>query len=282
LNVPPLRPEVLADFRTLSQALFEMIEAQHGQPLPGSAAWINDQQWIASKFSLHLISVRDFMVGSTLTIAGTEHHVFDHASIAALVRTLVENLIVFAYHFGTQDDEVKRFRNRAWRLGGLTDRLKMDAVSQAATETQATEAIRAEEYRLELRSHPIFQSLTKQQKKFLEKGDWRMGKGWHELAGEAGLSIVFFRNLYGYLSGYSHTSYASALQVGQATQYEQRRISQAIVSFANVCVVHFARLYAESVPHASPFLEPESIARAFQRWYVPAQQLDNYYGKSLT
>lgn len=278
--VPPPRPEVLADFRTLSAALFEMVESQNGQPLPSGEGWVNDRQWIASKFALHLVSVESLTRGSTVTIAGAQHHVFDHASIAALVRTLVENLIVFAYHFGPADDEVKRFRNRAWRLGGLTDRLKLDAVSQNAVQIQAVDAQRAEELRRELSSHPLLKALSKQERRALEKGDWRMGKKWHELAELAGLSSVYFRNVYGYLSGYSHTSFASVLQVGQATQRDQRGMTQALVSMANVCLAHFARLYVESVPAARWFLESEAVVQAFKRWCIAAAELDEYYKKS--
>ena len=111
----------------------------------------------------------------------------------------------------------------------------------------------------------------------IAKGDWKTGRSWPQLAKEAGLSEAYFRNIYAYLCGYSHSSYAAALQVGQANQVaDQAEQSSSIFGVLCLCMARFAAVYATLFPLARNVLDRQR-APSFDLWNIDATRFDQIY-----
>jgi hypothetical protein len=126
-----------------------------------------------------------------------------------------------------------------------------------------------------------FLNYTENQRKKLLKGDWRIGISWVDLGVEAGFHERYFRDIYGYLCGYSHSSYASALQVGQAQSIEdQQALTQAILGIGLVLMAHFAFSYASFFNVVDTVLSANVSAKEIaEKWrFGPEDMADIYDG----
>jgi hypothetical protein len=247
-----------------------MVQAQAGMPIEMGLEWHNDRQTLAKKLVFHLHTLQTLGVGSTLEIDGVQTPFVDHGSIKVLARAALENYIVFAFIFGDASSDVCRFRHMTWSLAGLMDRQRRTAITTANQQKLAEERRTVETLRLEIEKHPEIAGLSaKQRKTILSNGDWSAGKKWHELAVTAGLHQRYFQNIYGYFCDYSHSSYAAALQVGEATSFaDQNAISSGIFGMLNMMMAHFAVIYAEL------FATKQTV----DRWRFTTTDLDRLYG----
>lgn len=268
-----------ADFSSLLELFVILVEAQAGQKVSTEDAWLNDRQVLAIKLYRHLYSMRQLSSGSTLFAQNLEHAFIDHSSIQVLARAALETYLVFYYVFALDDLVESKFRHLTWKLGGLMDRQKLTPITEAARTTKRTELSQVIELQTQIASQNFFSSFTeKQQKKILE-GEWRIGKGWEQLATNAGFHTTYFRNIYTYLCGYSHSSYASALQIREAKELSsQRELSNSMFGVACMIAAHFAFTYSNLFSRAKDALDAspdlKSIAR---KWQFGANDMKHIY-----
>jgi len=264
--------------RELHALVLEMVDAPGGAPIPAGMEWQNDRQTLSAKFVSHLHTIMAIHEGSTMSVGGMAVRLVDHGSVKVLARAVLENFIVFACLFGDPDPEICRFRHMAWKLGGLHDRQAMSASTAANKAKIAVERAQIDALFSAVKQHPHFATLSKgEQKALASKGDWKTGRSWQTLAKEAGLSEGYFRNIYNYLCGYSHSSYAAALQVGQARDLgAQAGLSSSMFGVLCLCMARFAVIYASLFPQAREVLDRRRGA-AFQMWNIDAARFDRVY-----
>lgn len=264
-------------FTELHALIVEMVDAPGGEPIPEGMQWMADRQTLSKKFAHHLHTIAQINQGSVLLVGDVRLHFIDHGSVKVIARAVLENFIVFAQVFGDANPEVCRFRHMTWKLGGLMDRQSLNASTIDSKTRLAAERLRIDRLSAEVREHPVFHTLTKGAQKAILKGDWKTGRSWHDLAKESGLSERYFRNIYSYLCGYSHSSYAAAMQVGQANDLAvQARLSSSMLSVMCLCMARFASLYASLFLSARAVLERERCA-AMEMWDISAARLEEVY-----
>jgi hypothetical protein len=263
-----------AELRTL---VVEMVDAPGGEPIPEGMQWMADRQTLSKKFAHHLHTISQVHQGSVLMVGNVGQSFIDHGSVKVIARAVLENFIVFAQVFGDPDPEVCRFRHMTWKLGGLMDRQTLSASTADSKTRLAAEKRQIDQLNAEVKVHPVFHTLTNGAQKAILKGDWKTGRSWQVLAKESGLSESYFRNIYSYLCGYSHSSYAAAMQVGQAHDLaEQSGLSSAIFGVMCLCMARFATLYANLFPSARKVMERERQP-AIEMWNISATRLEEVY-----
>ena len=116
----------------------------------------------------------------------------------------------------------------------------------------------------EIKNSPFFDSYTKKQKIQLLKGEWRTGISWISLGRSAGFDPRYFKNTYNYLCGYSHSSYASIMQVGEAQTFDdQQMLTRSILGVGLVIMGHFIFTYPIVFPDAASILAANPVGRHF-------------------
>lgn len=267
------------DYAALLEICVEMVEMQRGQPIEPGQGWTNDRQALAKKLIYHLSTIRSLRMGSVLLAGGQEHQFVDHGSMTILIRAVVENFIVFAWIFGSGSSETAKFRHSVWRYAGLRDRLGRQAITEQGRAVQAREGPEAEKLLIEIKAHPGFKALSNgQQKAITGRSDWKLGKSWGELAVEVGLSAGYFKAVYSYLCDYSHTSYAAALQVSQADVKAQSSMAKSMTGVANLCMAHFANVYAALFVSALELLSASSSKLIVDKWSSTTVGMNEIYG----
>lgn len=268
--------ERFAGFLQLAMA---MVDAQAGMPVPDGCGWQVDRQALAKQFTFHLHAIHRLSAGSALVIRGAQTQYLDHGSIKVLARAAVEAYIVFAYIFGDTQDDVNRYRHLTWVFGGLMDRQKHTATLEESRLKQATERVQADQIRAEIERDPLFLQLAEKFRKVLmKKADWSMGLQWHELAVAVGFNEQYFRNMYNYLCGYSHSSYAAALQVRDARTYEvQQQLANAILTMLVFVMAHFLTRYAGMFESAARLLAESPERQWVERFRFTSADLEAFY-----
>ncbi len=271
-----------ADYSTLLDLFIRLVESQAGTKIEEGSAWLNDAQVLAIKLFRHLVSMRALASGATVATASGQTVFFvDHASVKVVARAALETYLVFFYLYGTADQSLRQFRHKTWQLGGLADRQRFHATTQQGHEVLSSEKKRMEELRSEIEMLPHLKQYTDRQRKKLLSGEWRIGNGWADLGAHAGFHEKYFDNIYGYLCGYSHSSYLSALQVGQAKSIEeQQALTQSILGIGVVLMAHFAFTYSSSFSNAERVLSADPVAkRVAEKWRFGTEDMARIYDR---
>ncbi|MCR4303864.1 MAG: DUF5677 domain-containing protein [Gallionella sp.] len=271
-----------ADYSTLLDLFIQLVESQAGIEIEEGSAWLNDAQVLANKLFRHLVSMRALAASTTVeTTGGPTVFFVDHASVKVVARAALETYLVFFYLYGTADRSLCRFRYKTWQLGGLADRQRFHASTQQGYEVLSREKIQIEELRSDIQRLTQISEYTDKQRKKLLGGEWRIGKGWADLGTQAGFHNKYFDNIYGYLCGYSHSSYLSALQVGQAQSIEdQQRLTQSILGIGVVLMAHFAFSYAAAFSNAESVLSAYPDARRVaEKWRFGPKDMASIYDR---
>jgi len=267
------------DYDGLLGLLASMVQAQSGRQIEDGHAWMNDRQTLAKKLAYHLRTIQSLRAGDTFDIDGAQSRFIDHGSITVLARAVVENVIVFAHVFGDPDLEASRFNHMAWKFGGVMDRQKRQAITEAARQTQEQERPHAEALLAEIKGHRSFQAFSKGKQKKIAQGGWSGGRQWQELAVDAGFNQRYFRTVYSYLCDYSHASYAAAMQVGQADTLEvQSEMSRSIIGVMDLCMARFIAPYAELFESAKEILEGSEAKLVASKWNLGSRNFEPIYG----
>ena len=204
----------------------------------------------------------------------------DHSSIKVLIRSVLENYIVFAFIYAELDQEVARFRHMTWRFGGLWDRQQQIAMTDGSKQKLAAERDEMNALLQQIEAHPAYAGCSvRARNSLVTRGDWALGKKWPDLAECAGLHGRYFRNIYRYLCGYSHASYAAALQVGQAKSFEQQRsIADAMFPALNMIMAHSITVYARLFDSARQLLEQSAAKSTVELFAFRAEDFEKIYG----
>ena len=269
-----------SDYSTLLDLFVRLVESQAGVEIEEGSAWLNDAQVLATKLFRHLVSMRALAAGATVETAGGLTVFFiDHASVKVVARAALETYLVFFYLYGTADQSLSKFRHKTWQLGGLSDRQQFHVTTQEGHEVLAREMEQIEALRSEIERFPQITSYTDRQRKKLLNGEWRIGKGWADLGAQAGFHGKYFNDIYGYLCGYSHSSYLSALQVGQAKSIEdQQKLTHSILGIGVVLMAHFAFSYASAFGNAEKVLsDSPDVKRVAEKWRFGPEDMAAIY-----
>ena len=268
------------DYSTLLDLFIRLVQSQAGQRIEPGEQWLDDAQTLSIKLFRHLVSMQTLAAGATVEQDGVPTVFFiDHASTKVIARATLETYLVFFYLYGCADRSLSEFRHKTWRLGGLVDRQGLHTSTADHRAILIAEKQKLDPLRSEIEASPHIQVYTKKQRVKLLGGDWRIGKSWADLGANAGLHPKYFSDVYGYLCGYSHASYASAMQVGQAKSIEdQRMLAQPILGFGVVIMAHFAFTYSNVFSSAGVVLSASPDAkRVADKWRFGADDMATIY-----
>ncbi len=272
-----LAVEVLDQCLLLMVQLTDVTAAANRRPPPLE----HDAQMLAVKVFRHLVAVKQIAGGMRMSVPeGRVIQFNDHVSAKVVARAALETLLVFSFVFGDRDKSVQQFRHLAWRLGGLMDRQRYTSLSEDSDKTKAEERGEVERLQKVIAEHPAFARFTDRQKKALLRGDWRLECGWHDLAKGIGLSQPFFRTLYGFLCGHSHSSWASVIQIRQSypSLAEQASLSVGVIRMSIFPAVLFVEQYCSVFPAAADWLSANEDERQFvQMWASIARGVGQLY-----
>ncbi len=271
-----------ADYSTLLDLFIRLVQSQAGQKIEPGAEWLNDAQTLAVKLFRHLVSMQTLAAGATVEQNGVPTVFFvDHASVKVVARAALETYLVFFYLYGCADRTLSEFRHKTWHLGGLADRQQLHTSTDEHRAVLISEKQRIDQLKSEIESSPHIRAHTGKQRAKLLEGEWRIGKGWADFSADAGFHAKYFKNIYGYLCGYSHSSYASALQVGQAQSIEdQQMLTQSILGIGVVIMAHFAFTYSNAFSSAGEVLSANPDAkRVAEKWRFGADDMAAMYDR---
>ena len=249
--------------RVLLGCIVDLVESQAGQPITEANEWRNNAQALSKKLFGHFVAV-DVLSGKLTVVLQNDESIelFDHGSLKVIVRAALETYLVFFYIYCSGNDGVGQFRHATWQLGGLTDRQKLYTKMPAHREKLELERLEITRLQEQIAAAPDFQEYTVGQQSKLLVGEWKIGNSWSNLAKTAGFHEVYFRNIYRYLCGYSHSSYASTLQVAQAQHLEEQMLlANSILGVAVVIMSHFCFSYSSAFPSAMPVLQKDLEAK---------------------
>lgn len=271
-----------ADYSTLLDLFVRLVESQAGIEIEDGGAWLNDAQALAIKLFRHLVSMRALAAGATVETSGGHKVSFlDHASVKVVARAALETYLVFFYLYGSADRSLSKFRHKTWLLGGLCDRQRYHVSTQEGHDVLAREKRQIEVLQSEIGMLPQLSEYTNKQRKKLLGGEWRIGNGWADLGAQAGFHGKYFDNIYSYLCGYSHSSYLSTLQVGQAKSIEdQQKLTQTILGIGVVLMAHFVFSYASTFSNAETVLSGDPAAkRVAEKWRFGPEDMAAIYDR---
>jgi hypothetical protein len=270
------------DYSTLLDLFIQLVQSQAGKKIPQGDSWLNDAQVLALKLFRHLISMQTLAAGATVEHKGAPPIFFvDHASVKVVARAALETYLVFFYLYGSPDRSLCEFRHQTWCLGGLADRQKFFVFMPQHREVLARELKEMQDLRSQIEKSPHMAGYSEKQGSRLLEGEWRTGSGWADLGKSAGFHDKYFKNIYGYLCGYSHASYLSALQVGQAQSIEdQKMLTSSILGIGVVLMAHFAFSYTAAFDGASVVLSANpSAKRVAEKWRFGAEDMAQIYDR---
>jgi hypothetical protein len=268
------------DYATLLSLSIDIVQSQAGSTIAPGDEWMNDAQTLSIKLFRHLVSMQTLSAGATVDHNNDQIVFVDHASVKVVARAALETYLVFFYIYGSSH-ELAKFRHKTWHLGGLTDRQRSHASKDEHKEQLAAEKREIENLKFEIEAMPQFQIYSSKQQAQLLKGEWKVGISWTDLGIEAGFHDKYFKNIYSYLCGYSHSSYISALQVGQADSVDtQKSLTQAILGIGVVIMAHYAFTYSRVFKRAEEILSANSEAkRIAEKWRLGPNDMAPIYDR---
>lgn len=262
--------------------MIRLVDSQAGHKIQTEDAWQNDAQTLSIKLFRHLVSMQTCSSGATVEHDGNPVIWFiDHASIKVIARAALETYLVFFYIYGQRDQELSKFRHKTWVLGGLKDRQKMHTTSEEHKEKLNQEKQQIHQLQSDIEASKYTEDFTKKQLKKLLDGNWKIGNGWSSLGVAAGFHETYFNNIYSYLCGYSHSSYISALQVGQAQDIkEQQELSQFVLGVGVVIMAHFSFTYSALFESAATVFNANVAGKEVaDKWHFGPSDMAHIYDR---
>ena len=255
------------EYLALLDLLFQIIEAQSNQHIEPGQEWLNDAQVLSIKLYNHLTSIQRLSQGASTNHRGTAQTGYiDHASVQVVSRAALETYLVFFYIYGTTNQSLSQFRYKTWHLAGLTDRQKFGAINEEARLKMAEENEMILRLKAEINQSEHFENFSDSQRKQLLKGHWRVGKSWKDLGEYAGFHGQYFENIYCYFCGYSHSSYASVLQVRDARSRDiQQMLTSAAFGLGLIVMAYFSLTYTRLFPNTNAVMSSNPKASQLAR-----------------
>jgi hypothetical protein len=264
------------DFIKLLNLLFRVVEANRG-PSTGD----DDRFWyaegLATKFFFHAASILYLSRRTKLPDFPNAALEFpDSASIDVLTRAAFETFLTFHYvFFEPKTDDEKNYHYCAWKLAGLIERQNFPASYEDHKEKLKEEKKEVEVLSENLRANANFQQLKERQKRRVLRGEWRL-LTWREIGAKVGFSKILSSHMYKHLSGYTHSSWSSILQIKQSLrEKEQALLISSSMSFMSIVSANFIREYCELFPRAKAALNADAReSDMVDVWIQIGQRLD--------
>lgn len=263
---------------------FRLIESETDKPCLYGEAWRHDAQAFGVKLFRHITSAQQISMGVTIDFGNNSQlqHV-DHSSVAVLIRSAIEAYLAFNYIFINTDASLSEYRHDTWQLAGLLDRSKITANRSESKEKLAQEALLITEIKQKLERSSFFVESNSRTRKNILDGKWKPVGGWNKLGGDADIHQAYFDNIYNHLSGHSHASYISILQIKQAESVEdQSSLAVSTNQIGCVIISHFLFSYVKLFPDTKRILEGNSsLYEVAKKWHLRTEDVNSIYGENV-
>ena len=269
-----------ADLSDLMKLCYLLIQSEARKKITPGAEWKNEAQVLSVKLFRHVATAQQISAGIGFNFGpGQDFFYIDHSSVAITVRAAVESYLAFKYIYGSEEN-ISIYRHKLWRRAGLIDRSKMLANTPKSLEILRREAQAIEALRKEIVSSPYYLSSNRDERKEIDKGNWKPKGGWFSIIKESEIHKRYFNDLYSHMSGHSHASYISALQIRDAGDFEQQAmLAGSIRQPLCMIVSHFIFSYVKFFPDAeSVMLSNPGLVEIARAWYVVKEDVVNIYG----
>lgn len=208
-------------------------------------------------------------------------HYIDFSSVQIVTRAAIETFLTFAYVFCQDDPTRSQFRCEMWQLSGLADRAKLLPASVESEKILAGERAQMEELRLSIAQSPHLAAYSEKQARRILAGGWSQLRDWGELAVDAGIHTRYFEQTYNHLSGFSHSSYISAMQIAQARDIPtQLHMAQACLQMSLFYTAHFVANFSKISSTAALFIGGnEHAKRLLNTWHITREDWEKIYAE---
>jgi hypothetical protein len=269
-----------ANYLTLLGIVSRLIQSQAGKTIAPSKEHLADAQALALKLFGHFTSLRIVARETSLHLDDdTNFHLIDHSSAKVIARAALETYLVLVHVFDDTDLDLSAFRYKAWRLGGLADRQNLHRRGSLTNVKLDREKQELDLLESQLQTSLLLSKYKPKQAKQLLRGDWRVGITWADMAVSAGFSRKFFEDIYGYLCGYSHSSYASAMQVRAADSLEeQRELTKSLMYIGAMLMAQFSEFYMRLFEGSHEAVSKNSaFSEVIKKWRSSASLIGPMY-----
>ncbi|MBA4288017.1 MAG: hypothetical protein C0439_03420 [Pseudomonas sp.] len=125
-----------------------------------------------------------------------------------------------------------------------------------------------------------YQESNRDERREIDKGGWKPRGGWHAITQQTDIHQRYFSDIYNHLSGHSHASFISALQIRDARGVEQQAmLAGAARQILCMVISHFLFSYSNFFPCAKAVMasNPELNAIA-DGWHIQKEEVTAIYG----
>lgn len=271
-----------ADLSKLVDLCFHVIESEKGKALQSGSEWKNDGQILGTKIFRHVASAQQVGVGLAFDYGDRQRFVhIDHSSVAVIVRAAIEAFLAFNYIFANDDERLSIYRHKLWERSGLIERSKLLANTEESKEVLRREALIIERLHGEITSSPFFLQENRDSRKEIEKGAWRPNGGWYAITRDSSIHQKYFNDIYSHLSGHSHASYISALQIRDAAErlQDQKMLADGARQMLCLVLAHFLFSYVKVFPDSKRVLQANvELFDLAICWHVQKEDVKHIYG----
>lgn len=269
---------------TYSDALTVFFHAVQGsvEEFQALDSWRSNSHSLALKMFRHLSSVNTLcQIYTDIPPGHPSSHYIDFSSAQIITRAAIETFLTFAYIFCQEDLTLSKFRCEIWQLSGLADREKLVPASVEAEKTLASDRGQMEELRINIANSPHLATYSEKQAKRILAGGWSQLRNWSELAGDAGIHPHYFDQTYNHLSGFSHSSYISAMQISQARDmHTQLHMAQTCLQMSLFYTAHFVVNFAKISTTAALFISGDEAAKTLLKtWHITSEDWTKIYAE---
>lgn len=270
-----------ADLSKLMRLCFLLIESKNGEQLLPGCEWKNDAQVLSVKIFRHIATAQQISAGIDFEFGeGLIFSHIDHSSVAVVVRAAIESYLAFNYIFVNQDESLSIYRYKLWSRAGLIDRSKLLANTSKSKNVLSREAESIKELYNDIARDSHYQKNNREEKKEIDKGNWKPKGGWHAITNKTDIHQRYFSDIYNQLSGHSHASFISALQIRDARSIEQQAmLAGGMRQILCMVISHFIFSYVKLFPTAKAVMasNPE-LTEIADRWHIHKEEVAAIYG----
>lgn len=269
-----------ADLSDMMLLSFKVIESENGKKISPGNEWKNDAQVLGVKIFRHIASAQQISAGIKFNFKNAQSfsHI-DHSSVAVIVRAAIEAYLAFNYIFSNEDENLSIYRHKLWQRSGLIERGKLQANTPESKETQLQEAKFVASLTSEIINNTHYIESNRENRKEIDNGGWRPKGSWYAITSSTDIHQKYFSDIYNHLSGHSHGSYISAIQIRDARGIEHQSML-AGGARQTLCMVisHFLFSYVKVFPSAKAVFESERILfEIAEKWHIKKEDLTHIY-----
>ena len=193
-----------------------------------------DARGILIKFINHCCTINQLINSTRYKFKDKNISFLDFSSIDVVARSAIESFLVLYYVFDEPINEIEEeLRYNAWLMSGLVSRMSFEPFSEKSRKVLAKDVEFFNSVKDKLKNNAIFRNLSdKQQNEIVLKGKWKLegeynGKiktpSWIDIGIKAGFDKNTAKDIYKFLSGYTHCDSLSIIQIREAHDNAIRR-----------------------------------------------------------